>query len=236
MLLIVLWSLVLVSLLFIGLASRTRSVLQLTSNLRVEAELETIADGAIYTEIFARMRSGGAAASAAADGSPGTTLSVEVTGLPGMLNPNTALPELMQALLLRIGTDPREARLVAAAIADWRTAGRTPRPGGAKRAQYEAAGFAYGPPGTAFETIDELRLVLGMTPAVLATMRPYLTLFWDGPLDAGAAAPAVQAALHAIGFVAPTRRTAQNIVRITAVARRGNGAQGTRRAVIRFGP
>lgn len=235
-LLIVLWSLVLVSLLFIGLASSTRSGVQLTSNLRAAAELEAVADGAIHTEIFALMKPGGAAGPPAADGDPGTEVSVQVTGLSGMLNPNTAPPELMRALLLRVGADPREAGQVAAAIADWRTVGRTPRPGGAKRAQYEAAGLAYGPPGTPFETLDELRLVLGMTSSLLASVRPYLTLFGDGPPDAGAAAPAVRSALRDVGFATQAGRAPHDVVRITAVARRSGGAQAARRAVIRIGP
>jgi general secretion pathway protein K len=44
-------------------------------------------------------------------------------------------------------------------------------------AEYQAAGLDYRPPGAPLETLDELGRVLGMTPAILATIRPYLTLY-----------------------------------------------------------
>jgi general secretion pathway protein K len=76
-------------------------------------------------------------------------------------------------------------------------------------AEYGAAGLDYGPPHAPLERLDELGRVLGMTPAVLAAMKPHLTLF--GPPDPSAATidPVVAAALAEAVQGAPAPSPAQ---------------------------
>ena len=54
------------------------------------------------------------------------------------------------------------------------------RAGGPKLAQYQAAGLPYGPANRPFDSLDELGLVLGMTPTLLARMRPFLSVYQEG--------------------------------------------------------
>ena len=101
------------------------------------------------------------------------------------VNPNVASPVLLEALLRTIGSDPESARRLAAAIGEWVGSAPAARPQNAILAEYRAAGLDYGPPGAPLETLDELGRVLGVTPAVLAALRPHLTLFGPPALLVG---------------------------------------------------
>ncbi len=235
-LLIVLWTLVLVALLFAMLVGASRSDAQLTANLRSAAELEAIADGAIHTALFDLLRRGGTARdfTPAVGQLSGAEVGTEVVDQSGLLNPNTAPPDLLAALMLRLGADPGQAGRIAAAVAEWRAPGRRSGRRGLKAAQYQAAGLRYGPPGAPFETLGELGDVLGMTPALLLALAPHLTLYSDGDPDPAAADPVVRAALRDAGYGGRADRAALQTVRITAIAQRG-GARAVRSAVIRIG-
>lgn len=233
-LLLVLWTLVPVSILFLTLSGVARSDSHLTFNLRDAAKLQAAADGGINTAVFALLRS--AAGTAPLRLNVGdATVAVRVTSLGGLVNPNNAAPELLRALLIRVGADPAQADRLAAAIVDWRAPGQQTRPGAPRAPAYQAAGLGYGPPGAPFETVDELREVLGMTPALFAALRPNLTLFNDHPPDPAIAPSAVRAALGDIG-TPPRPPQAGNIFRISAAALAPDGARIMREAVIRFGP
>ncbi len=235
-LLVVLWTLVLVAMLFAVLAGASRSDAQLTANLRSAAELEAVADGAIHTALFDLLQRGGTAREVppTVGRLSGAEVGTEVVDQSGLLNPNTASPDLLAALMLRLGADPGQAGRIAAAVADWRAPGRRSARRGMKAAQYQAAGLSYGPPGAPFETLGELGDVFGMTPALLAALAPHLTLYSDGDPDPAAADPVVRAALRDAGYGGRADRTAPRTVRITAAARRGD-ARAVRSAVVRIG-
>ena len=239
-LLVVLWTLILVAMLFAVLAGASRSDAQLTANLRSAAELEAVADGAIHTALFDLLQRGGSARDVSPAVGPlsgaevGVEVGVEVVDQSGLLNPNTASPDLLAALMLRLGADPGQAGRIAAAVADWRAPGRRSARRGMKAAQYQAAGLHYGPPGAPFETLGELGDVFGMTPALLAALAPHLTLYSDDDPDPAAADPVVRAALRDAGYGARGDRAAPQTVRITAAAQRGD-ARAVRSAVIRIG-
>jgi hypothetical protein len=72
-----------------------------------------------------------------------------------------------------------------------------PRLANAVLAEYQAAGLDYGPPAAPIETLDELGRVVGMSPAVLAAIRPHLTLYGPPQPNAATADPIVAAALAA---------------------------------------
>lgn len=113
----------------------------------------------------------------------------------GLLNPNTASPALLAALLTELGQSDATATTLADAIVEWRTQARIVRRRTAIATRYRAAGLDYAPPAAPFETIAELGLVLGMTPDILATLRPYLSLWWDGDPAPALAPPPLRAAL-----------------------------------------
>lgn len=238
-LLMVLWAMAVLALAVAQLAASGRSEAQLAGNLRAGAELQAAADGAIHAAIFAMLRPGASRWPATGDhvvAVAGTRADVQTQDQAGLVNPNTARPALLRALLQRIGMDAPHAESLADAIVDWRTPGTAPRPHGAKADAYRAAGLSYGPPGSPFETTGELRDVLGMTPSVFAALAPHLTVLWDDDPDIAEADAVVAATLLDVGVLkaggAPSSDT--RVVVIRARARRG-AAIVTRMAAIRLG-
>jgi general secretion pathway protein K len=123
------------------------------------------------------------------------------------INPNSASPALVEALLRVSGSDAESARRLASAISEWVGSAPAPRPPNALLAEYQAAGPDYAPPAVPLETLNELGRVVGMNPAVLATIRPRLTLCGPPQPNAATADPVVAAALTAASQaeVAPSR-------------------------------
>jgi general secretion pathway protein K len=231
-LLIVLWSMVLLSLLFARLVSAGRNEAEIAFNLRAAAQRQAQADGVLYSVIFSLL--GPPGGQWHADGTvhrvrlAEAIASVSIENLDGRINPNTASPALLDALLSRVGADATTARNVSQAIADW----RSPDAQGLFEApQYLAAGLSYTPAGSPFQSIDELKLVLGMTPDLLAKLAPHLSLYNGDNPNPEDADPVVRRALHDIGMAVaadtahPLRGAAINVV-IAGV----DGTEASRRA------
>lgn len=234
-LLIVLWALVPITLLFMTLAVTARSDLRSANDLRAAAVLEAAADGAIATAVFDVLRTGQAEGAARRLRVPGADVVIDLAGLSGLVNPNAASPELLRALLVRLGASDARGRAIAAAMVDWRTPGQKAGVNGAKAAEYRGAGLDYGPPGAPFESLDELGLVLGMTPQLLVALTPVMSLYADGDPDPRTAPPAVRLALSDIGTVRGRGAPNSEVLQITAAASGAGGARSVRQAVVRFG-
>ncbi len=224
-LLIVLWALIPLSVLFLTLSATARSEAQAAADLRTASVLEAAADGAIHTAIFGLLSQGGASAAAPASviQAARAGVTVETAALSGYVNPNTASPELLQALLARLGADPASAKQRAGAP-------------GAKSVEYRRAGLDYGPPGAPFESFDELGLVRGMNPALLAALAPVLSLYAYGDPDPQAASPAVRQALRDTGVFRSPGPLATQVFQVTALATGTAGTRAVRRAIVRIGP
>jgi general secretion pathway protein K len=202
-LLIVLWTMVLLALLVTQLTLAGRTEARLARNLRMSAATEAAADGGVREAIFHLMDGG--KSHWAPSGSyrvaiGGTQVDIVLENYAGRLNPNLADPTQLASLMRVLGVDQRRAGQLAAAIIDWRspnlrTAG-APSTTGAKAPQYRAAGLDYGPPGAPFRDEAELGLVLGMTPDVVALLRPHISVWWDGDPDPLAADAQVLAAMR----------------------------------------
>jgi general secretion pathway protein K len=74
---------------------------------------------------------------------------------------NTASEEVLASALSGQGLGEREARTLAARIVDWRDVDDEPSAEGAERTEYRRAGRDNGPRNGPFETVSELRQVLG---------------------------------------------------------------------------
>jgi general secretion pathway protein K len=195
----VLWALAFLSLLGTGLLANARLNTQRVRNLLDAAAAEAAAEAALHQTIFAlldtserRWRPDGQVRLLAHGAH---RMEVRVEDEYGKVNPNLASPELLQALLLQLGVDRRGAAALAAAIVDWRSPAFGPDQRRARAQPYAAAGREVMPPGTPFETLDELAEVLGMTPALLARLKPHLTLFTTSDPDVSTRDPVVAAAL-----------------------------------------
>ena len=244
-LLIVLWMLVLLALLVTQLTVAGRVEARIAANLRSGAKAEAAADGAVYQALFQLLD--GSARHWNIGGAPhqvrianGVVL-IRIRSEAGKVNPNTASEALLAALLRNVGADPQRAAAVAAAIINWRTADLLPQLVVATTAEYRAAGRDYAPPGAPFQSVDELGLVLGMTPELLERLIPYLSIYQDSNPDPAAADPIVLKAITEAtgldnGVVGWGNASAAPVVSITAEAREADGSSFIRHAIIRLQP
>lgn len=99
----------------------------------------------------------------------------------GRIDLNAAPIAMIRQLLMSAGLTPDGAGAMADRISDWRTASGPHSLNGASDADYRAAHLAYAPRHGPFQTVDELKLVLGMTPALFARLEPALTVYSKRP-------------------------------------------------------
>ena len=239
-LLIVLWSMVLLALLGTRIAASGRVEMQVATNLRNAATAEAAADAAVHEAVFHLLGAGwqrwlleGRHHAAL----PEASVDYRVEDLAGRINVNTAWPELLAALLDKLGVLPDQAASLAAAIVDWRSPDQKARPRGAKAADYVAAGRSYGPPGAAFRDPRDLGDVLGMTPALLGLLLPHVSVWGEGDLDPAHAGPVARAAMAAVGIRASSSQGAgpeSLTVAITAEAAGPAASRFTRFAIVQI--
>lgn len=237
-LLIVLWTLALLALLGTQIVAAGRGDTQLARNLLDAAELKAATDGAIQQAVFGLLLP--PAQRWSADGTAhvvrlgSVVVTVRIEDEADKVNLNRASEEVLRSLLGGLDVDPATAARVAAAIADWRSAGPLPRPSGAKAPQYAAAGRDFGPPGTDFRSLDELGAVLGVTPSLLARLRPHVTVWSDDDADAASRDPIVAAAMGEPRRGTAARPIEVQVASVIAEARGPNGAALAERAVVRI--
>lgn len=195
-LLIVLWSMALLALMITIVLANGRTAITLAGNVRDAAAADARADGAINEALFHALANG--AAHWAPDGSWHDLpegVRVRVTTLGGLINPNLAPTNLLAGLLQACGADEAQAKRVAAAIIDWRSPPLTAAAAQARVQSYRRAGLQFAPPGAAFSDLAELGDVLGMTPALLQAMLPYMSLYQTDDPDPALSSPLVRRAL-----------------------------------------
>lgn len=107
---------------------------------------------------------------------------------------NSAPKEVLAGLFAALGAKPDAAADYAGRILDWRAA---PPTGAQELPQaYKDAGLTYGPRGSAFVHPDEVWLVPGLPPDLLAQAMPYLTVYSGrSEVNVREADPIVRAAL-----------------------------------------
>ncbi len=234
-LLIVLWSLVLITLVLTQVTAAGRSEADLAGNLRRAASLRAQTDGVVHLAIFHLLDP---AAPWAADGADhivalaGATATVRIIDEAGKINPNLATPGILAGLLRAVGQGADDADRIADAIVQWRYPSATAAGVGEDAQRYRAAGRDYAPPHASFQSVAEIGLVLGMTPELLAQLAPHLTLQTDNDTDARVADPVVRRALALAGIAAQTGPVPPpRVITITAAATAGDARFG-RRAVV----
>jgi general secretion pathway protein K len=241
-LLIVLWWLVLLVFMATQITAGTRMTVMIASNIRTSAVAEAEADGGVNEAIFQvlaqRWKADGAAHFVRR---PWAVTEVRIDDEGDRIDPNVAPAVLVQALLQECGAGPRAAAELAIAISEWRSVDLLQSTGRAKAPQYRAAGLAYAPPNARFVSVDELGLVLGMTPGLLACIAPHVSVFTLSVPSLQTTDPVVRQALtdaypdDAAQSVAATVREAA-VIRIIATAQALGGSRFRRVAVVRVVP
>jgi general secretion pathway protein K len=97
----------------------------------------------------------------------------------GKVDLNSATPEVLQALFRATGMPPADAQVLADRVVDWHSPAGLGGEADTGRVAYVAAGRDYGPRHGPFASIEELQMVLGITPALYRQLAPVVTI-WSG--------------------------------------------------------
>lgn len=196
-LLIVLWTLILISfVLSVLIASADQQVRVADMALRA-AQMQARADGAIWEGIFHASVSGPERWSYGKDYSrqlQGMSENITITSEAGLINPNTASRALLEEVLRLCGARSEQAHTLAEEIVIWRGGNRSIPPDEIKR-HYLAAGLDYAPPQEPFHSVDELGLIVNMPPVLLKAIAPHLSVTQMDDPDFAQADPLVKSAL-----------------------------------------
>ncbi|MFA6229152.1 MAG: type II secretion system protein GspK [Rhodanobacter sp.] len=107
------------------------------------------------------------------------TVKVSAVNEGGKVDLNAATPEVLLGLFKAAGMDGLQAQALASSVVDWRSAADPASGTAGANSAYRAAGRDYGPRHGPFASIEELRMVLGMTPAIYQKVAPVVTV-WSG--------------------------------------------------------
>ncbi|HEY2445363.1 MAG TPA: hypothetical protein VGI20_06465 [Rhizomicrobium sp.] len=120
------------------------------------------------------------------DGTPyafsydGIDMTISVQDEDGKFDLNEADDDTLQPLFESVGLDSRSASAITDRIVEWRTeltSSDTHTLNGGTDQDYAAAGRPWHPRHGDFQTVSELNLVLGMTPALFEKVRSALTVY-----------------------------------------------------------
>jgi general secretion pathway protein K len=135
----------------------------------------------------------------------GVELSVTLSNEASRIDLNRATREQL-AMLIELaqgdeGYDETQRDALADAIVDWRDEDDLTQLNGAEDGDYEAAGLSYGAGDGPFNSVEELRQVLGMTRALYQRLAPDLTVYNQrGSVEQRFASAQVLAALQGIAL------------------------------------
>lgn len=203
-LIVVLSAIGVLALVAVSFAQITSSHVRAAASAVQSAGAEALADAGVQLAILdlvPNQRTGTQRRRFALDGSAqvcdagdGNRISIAVQDEAGKVDVNYADERLLRALLAGLGVPANGA--VADAILDFRDADNDRRPQGAERAEYLAAGRAQGPKNGPLSVVDELEQVLGLNAAIVAELRPHVTVYsGQSAIDQSSASAALIAIL-----------------------------------------
>ena len=130
---------------------------------------------------------------------PGGTVTVSVQDEGGKVDLNRASEALLRGLFIAAGLERADADALTHAVMDYRDADNLKRLHGAEDDDYRAAGLKHGAKDTRFESVDELRRVLGITDDVFAAVAGAVTVYGRRRVNTAVATPLARAATSGDG-------------------------------------
>ena len=200
----VLWAVLLLTVIAGGFTRDARTTIRIAHNTVENARAEALADAGVTLAIDTllgdvgpgELRTDGTIQTVMFDGA---RIMVSIQDEGGKINLNLAPVELIAGLFTMTGVDPARSMSLAAAVADWRDKDSARLPDGAEEAEYRAAGLTDGPRNGPFETVAELRQVLGVSEEIYEAVLPALTIYSRRPgIDATTAPHQVLTAIPGI--------------------------------------
>lgn len=188
------------SLIVIGVVSSSRSTVEASGRHLVRAQSQAAIEGAVDYAANVLVSARGTLPAILSEPEiveiSGWRVRISVRPERGKVDPNYADQNLLSALFRSAGVPLEKAQALSAAIEDWRDGDDLVHVNGAEKVQYEAAGLAWSPSNRFFDSVGELKLVLGMSPEIFDCVRTELTILTQSPgVVVESASPALQQAL-----------------------------------------
>lgn len=214
-LMLALWMIIVLGALAAAVAAATRTESAVARNLRARARARAAAEsGVAYAAaelrraavdtrapqdlafLFARLRTRLDAAGVVTLGA--ARFQVAVIDLNARIDLNAADEATLRGLFAQF-TSADRADAIVAALEDWKDPDDERRPGGAEAADYAAAAAPFRPANGPLQSVDELMRIRNVTPAVAASVAPWVTVWSDAAIDVNMAPEPVLAALPGVG-------------------------------------
>lgn len=181
-LVIVLWMLMLLTVIATSVSLTARTEAQLSGNLVAQAQAEAAADAAIHRAIAALLVRTPEPGSWKSNGQEypwsfdSASVKVVIRDEAAKVDLNTAPAVLLAGLFRAVGLAIEDAEALGDAVIDWRDPDDLRSLHGAERREYAESGRSYGPANAPFDSVEELRLVLGMNEDLFRSIRAFLTV------------------------------------------------------------
>jgi general secretion pathway protein K len=107
----------------------------------------------------------------------GTEMKISIQDELGLIDLNQAAPSTLIGLMQAAGLDHQSAANLVDKILDWRDPAPLRHLNGAKESDYQTAGSNYRPRSGSFQSIDELLMVMEMTPSLFERIEPAVTVY-----------------------------------------------------------
>jgi len=190
----VIWGVALLSTIAVSFLWTATGSQRLVRNSLDVTRIEALSEAAIHRAVLglldtrpeARWRRDGVPYEFSFDG---TRITTRVQDELGRIDVNRADGSLLIRLFESVGLDAQSASILVDRILDWRDTSPLKRLNGAKDREYRDAGYFYRPRSGAFQSLDELKLVMGMTPDLFRRVEPALTIYSGRPAFDATVAP-----------------------------------------------
>jgi general secretion pathway protein K len=183
-LILVIWSLVLLTTLATGFAYAVRYETRAAGDVAALARAEAASAAAVRYAVLALTADDPATrwqADAREHILPWSEaeVSVKIRSSEALIDMNRAPRAFLAGLFAALLPDA-DPDALADAVLDWRDPNDRSEPAGGESAAYLQAGFAYTPANRPFTSVHELRRVLGFSSEIFAAVAPYLTVHGRG--------------------------------------------------------
>jgi general secretion pathway protein K len=186
-LILVLWVTMLLTVIAGSFAYATRTDMSVLGNHVQRARAEAAADAGVYRAVLETFRPVSDVDRWLFDGTEHqfqlgeATVRVSLRDESAKIDVNGASAALLKGLFVSVGLPDLEATRLQEAIQDWTDPDQLVRPNGAEEQAYRDAGLKQQPFNAPFQTLEELRLVRGMTADLYRRIEPMITIYSRQP-------------------------------------------------------
>lgn len=181
-LIVVLWVITLLIIMASSFSLTIQRESVVISGIREKAEASAIAEAGIYYAIIKLFHPDKEEKWEAFDSLyeiefEGKAVRINIADESGKIAINHIEKEGLMNLFSSVGLEEEKAEELSEAILDWRDRNDAHRIKGAELQQYDDAGLSYKPRNAAFSNVEELQMVLGMTPEIYRKIENMISIY-----------------------------------------------------------